>query len=110
MRLQTRLALLFGAVVTAAAALIGVLAYAAIAGRLASEVDSSLLEVSAPLAEELAEGRLSHDVAGDGDDRRGRSERGLLLPTRCWSPSRPRPRCYHRPWLRRLPRPRMPPR
>ncbi len=81
MRLQTRLALLFGAVVTAAAALMGVLAYAAIAGRLASEVDSSLLEVSAPLAEELAEGRLSRDLADDGDGRRGRSDRGLVLPT-----------------------------
>jgi two-component system sensor histidine kinase MprB len=77
-RLQTRLALLFGAVVTAAAAVMGVLAYAAIAQRLASEVDSSLLEVSAPLAEELAEGRPSRE---DGDGRRGRSDRGLVLPT-----------------------------
>jgi two-component system sensor histidine kinase MprB len=80
-RLQTRLALLFGAVVTAAAALMGVLAYAAIAGRLASEVDASLLEVSAPLAEELTEGGLSRDLAGDGDDRRGPRDRGLVLPT-----------------------------
>jgi two-component system sensor histidine kinase MprB len=80
-RLQTRLALLFGAVVTAAAALMGVLAYAAIAGRLASEVDASLLEVSAPLAEDLAEGRVPRDLADDGDGPRGRSDRGLLLPT-----------------------------
>ncbi|HSO04403.1 MAG TPA: HAMP domain-containing sensor histidine kinase [Candidatus Limnocylindrales bacterium] len=81
MRLQTRLALLFGAVVTAAAALMGVLAYAAIAGRLASEVDASLLEVSAPLAEDLADGRVSRDLADDGDGPRDRSDRGLLLPT-----------------------------
>lgn len=86
MRLQTRLALLFGAVVTAAAALMGVLAYAAIAQRLASEVDSSLLEVSAPLAEELEDGRVPREVAGDDDDRHGRSERGLLLPTQVLLP------------------------
>jgi two-component system sensor histidine kinase MprB len=79
-RLQTRLALLFGAVVTTAAALMGLLSYAAIAQRLAAQVDESLLEVSDPLAEELAQGRLPRDVAEDRDHRRGQ-DRGLLLPT-----------------------------
>ncbi|HEX6887138.1 MAG TPA: ATP-binding protein [Candidatus Nanopelagicales bacterium] len=98
MRLQTRLALLFGAVVTAAAALMGVLAYAAIAGRLAAQVDESLLETATPLAAELAAGqvprevaesatdpaddRSPREVADDGDRRRGGPrDRGLLLPT-----------------------------
>ena len=81
MRLQTRLALLFGAVVTGAALLMGVLSYAAIAQRLAAQVDESLLEVSAPLAEELARGRLPRDVADDGDGPRGHDGGGLLLPT-----------------------------
>lgn len=81
MRLQTRLALLFGAVVTAAAALMGTLAYAAISARLSSQVDDSLLDVSGPLARELAVGRMP-DGVDDGPgrgDRRGDS--GLLLPT-----------------------------
>jgi two-component system sensor histidine kinase MprB len=81
MRLQSRLALLFGAVVTLACVAMGVLAYAAIAQRLAAQVDESLLETSTPLARELAEGRFPRDVADDGDDRRGRETRGLLLPT-----------------------------
>ena len=81
MRLQTRLALLFGAVVTAAAAAMGVLSYLAIAERLAAQVDESLVEVSAPLAEELAEGRMPRDLGEDGGSRRGPDSRGLLLPT-----------------------------
>lgn len=81
MRLQSRLALLFGAVVTLACLAMGVLAYAAIAQRLAAQVDESLLETATPLARELAEGRIPRDVADDGDGRRGRETRGLVLPT-----------------------------
>ncbi len=90
MRLQTRLALLFGAVVTAACVAMGLLAYATISQRLTAQVDQSLVEVAQPLAAELADGRLPRDVAdddgprdgtdGDGPRDRGR-DRTLVLPT-----------------------------
>ncbi len=92
MRLQSRLALLFGAVVTAAAALMGLLSYAAIAGRLTAQADESLLAVSAPLAHDLAEGRRADDVADDrgrsgpGDGRGERSSPELVLPTQVLLP------------------------
>ena len=79
MRLQTRLALLFGAVVTAAAAVMGALAYAAISQSVSATVDESLLAVSAPLARELSDDRMS-----GGDGMRGRGggggDSGLALP------------------------------
>ena len=53
MRLQTRLALLFGVVVIVAAAVIGSLSYLATARQLATQVDDSLLAVSAPIAQPL---------------------------------------------------------
>jgi two-component system sensor histidine kinase MprB len=88
-RLQTRLALLFGAVVTLACVAMGVLAYAAVAERMSAQVDESLLQVSAPLAEDLAQGRIPRDVVEDGDPRHGRDGRstgGLLLPTQVLLP------------------------
>ncbi len=88
MRLQTRLAILFGAVVTAAAALMGTLSYVAIASRLEAQVDLSLLEVATPLARELATGDLPRQVVEDRD-RDGRGGRGgseLVLPTQVLLP------------------------
>ena len=76
MRLQTRLALLFGVVVTAAAAVMGALAYAAISQSVSASVDESLLAVSAPLARELSDDRMS-----GGEGMRGRGgDSGLALP------------------------------
>ena len=80
MRLQTRLALLFGTVVTVAAVAMGALSFAAISERLSAQVDESLLEVSTPLADDLAGGRGPADaVEGGGRGRHGTSE--LVLPT-----------------------------
>lgn len=94
MRLQTRLALLFGGVVTAAAVLMGTLSYGAIADRLRSSVDASLLEQSTPLALELARGRPAAQVVGqepDGPGERGDDDRhergGLVLPTQVVLPT-----------------------
>ncbi len=89
MRLQTRLAILFGAVVTAAAILMGTLSYLAMASRLEAQIDQSLLEVSTPLARELARGDLPRQLEGDDDGREGRGGRGgseLVLPTQVLLP------------------------
>ena len=89
MRLQTRLAILFGAVVTAAAVLMGTLSYVAMASRLQAQVDQSLLEASTPLARDLARGDLPRQLVEDHDDRDGRGGRGgseLVLPTQVLLP------------------------
>jgi two-component system sensor histidine kinase MprB len=88
-RLQTRLAILFGAVVTAAAILMGTLSYLAMASRLEAQIDQSLLEVSTPLARELSRGDLPRQLEGDDDGREGRGGRGgseLVLPTQVLLP------------------------
>jgi two-component system sensor histidine kinase MprB len=88
-RLQTRLAILFGAVVTAAAILMGTLSYVAMASRLQAQVDQSLLEVSTPLARELARGDLPRQLVDDHDGREDRGGRGgteLVLPTQILLP------------------------
>ena len=89
MRLQTRLAILFGAVVTASAVLMGTLSYVAMASRLQAQVDQSLLEVSTPLARDLARGDLPRQLVDDRDSREGRGGRGgteLVLPTQVLLP------------------------
>ncbi len=88
MRLQTRLAILFGGVVTAVAVLMGTLSYVAMASRLEAQIDQSLLEVSTPLARELATGDLPRQVVDDHDGRDGRGGRGseLVLPTQVLLP------------------------
>jgi len=88
-RLQTRLAILFGAVVTAAAVLTGTLSYVAMASRLQAQVDQSLLEVSTPLARDLARGDLPRQLVDDHDGREDRGGRGgseLVLPTQVLLP------------------------
>ncbi len=89
MRLQTRLAVLFGAVATAAAVLMGILSYAAMRERLMAQVDESLRAVSGPLAEDLARGRPASDLLGtDGRDERSRRDSsGLVLPTQLLLPT-----------------------
>jgi two-component system sensor histidine kinase MprB len=70
----------------------GTLSYVAMASRLQAQVDQSLLEVSAPLARELAQGDLPRelvDAGDDRDDRDGRGRRGgteLVLPTQVLLP------------------------
>ena len=88
MRLQTRLAVLFGAVVTAAALLMGTLSYLAMSSRLEAQVDDSLLDVSIPLARELASGDIPREVAADheGRGRGGPGESQLVLPTQVLLP------------------------
>jgi two-component system, OmpR family, sensor histidine kinase MprB len=88
-RLQTRLAILFGAVVTAAALLMGTLSYLAMASRLEAQIDQSLLEVSTPLARELSTGDLPRQLVEDHDGPDGRPGRGgseLVLPTQVLLP------------------------
>jgi len=88
-RLQTRLAILFGAVVTAAAVLMGTLAYLAMASRLEAQIDQSLLEVSTPLARDVASGDPPRLVVEDRDGRdgpRGRGGSELVLPTQVLLP------------------------
>jgi two-component system, OmpR family, sensor histidine kinase MprB len=88
-RLQTRLAMLFGAVVIAAAVLMGTLSYVAMASRLQAQIDQSLLGVSTPLARELAAGDLPPQLVEDHDGRDGRGGRGgsdLVLPTQVLLP------------------------
>jgi two-component system sensor histidine kinase MprB len=91
-RLQTRLALLFGAVVTAAAVLMGTLSYLAMASRLEAQIDQSLLEVSTPIARDLARGDLPRDLVDAGDERDDRGDGGrrggteLVLPTQVLLP------------------------
>lgn len=92
MRLQTRLALLFGAVVIAAAGLIGALGYLAMAEQLGAQVDQSLLDVSEPLSQRLAAGRLGGELFEDRPDGGGGPEHGpsttnLVLPTQVLLPS-----------------------
>jgi two-component system sensor histidine kinase MprB len=89
-RLQTRLAILFGAVVTAAAVLMGTLSYLAMASRLEAQIDQSLLEASTPIARDLARGDLPRQLIDEGDDRdRGPGRGGgteLVLPTQVLLP------------------------
>ena len=93
MRLQTRLALLFGVVVIVAAAVIGSLSYLATARQLATQVDDSLLAVSAPIAQQLASGAAGAHLFDS--ERPGRGPHGgpggtttnLVLPTQLVLPN-----------------------
>lgn len=89
MRMQNRMAVLFGAVVIATASLMGVLSYIATAGRLQAQVDTSLLEVSAPLARDLASGQRPREVSDRSarDGRGGPGQGQLLLPTQVLLPN-----------------------
>jgi two-component system sensor histidine kinase MprB len=83
MRLQTRLALLFGMVVTISCVVMGALSYATIAARLTAQTDATLLEAAVPLAGELRTGREPHI---DDDHGRPGGENGLLLPATLLTP------------------------
>lgn len=77
MKLQTRLAWMFGLVVTLTSLTMGALSYAAISARLAAGVDDSLVEAAVPLAAQLRSGRPPRFERERHDDD---GETGLLLP------------------------------
>ncbi len=93
MRLQTRLALLFGVVVIAAASVIGSLGYVVTAKQLARHVDESLLAVSGPVSDQLASVGSDVDLTPERPSRRGDRDdvmtitTNLVLPTQVVLPS-----------------------
>jgi hypothetical protein len=92
LRLQTRLALLFGAVVIIAAAIIGSLSYLEAARQLGAQVDDSLLAVSEPIAQSLTPGEDDDDLLGERPRRRRGPDSeeirtNLVLPTQIVLPT-----------------------
>lgn len=82
MKLQTRLALTFGVVVTLATVVMGGLSFAAISSRLTAQTDDSLLETAVPLAAQLRGGR----IPDDGEPHGRRRDQELILPAQLLLP------------------------